>query len=201
MMFYSAGQIETALKCCQCKNKFTDPRILPCGYTLCNKCISDSYVSIIDCVCGETHEIPINGFSKNITIELLLDQQPQEVYRGQKVNELKSILNSMMDKMNSLQEDIDCSEPKIKRHCGSIKTEIIVNQVQRKREEPLKKAESYKGVFTERIKNQNLPQDRINEINSIYLKWYDYLENFDIDDSEIDKALFECKKFIQRLHE
>lgn len=50
-MFYSTGQVKELLICSVCENAFTDPRVLPCGETFCNKCIESSQDKVFKCLC------------------------------------------------------------------------------------------------------------------------------------------------------
>jgi hypothetical protein len=38
-MFYQADKIDSILICSVCDNKMVDPRILPCGRSVCHRCV------------------------------------------------------------------------------------------------------------------------------------------------------------------
>jgi hypothetical protein len=82
-MFYQADQIDSILICSVCDNKMVDPRILPCGKSVCHKCvdvIADTDKKRIKCHnCGKIHEIPDDGFAKNLSLQELLEFEQKEV--------------------------------------------------------------------------------------------------------------------------
>ena len=59
-----------------------DPRILPCGKSLCNRCVyslSDFKFRRVNCQnCGKSHEIPHDGFPINISLQTLLKCELKE---------------------------------------------------------------------------------------------------------------------------
>ena len=38
-MFYQADKIDGILNCTVCDNKMVDPRLLPCGKSVCHQCV------------------------------------------------------------------------------------------------------------------------------------------------------------------
>ena len=54
-----------------------DPRLLPCGKSVCHRCVdilADTYKKRIKCEnFGKTHEIPDDGFPKNLALQELLE--------------------------------------------------------------------------------------------------------------------------------
>ena len=72
-MFYEEKEINDIIICQYCKLKYKDPRILPCGRSLCFDCIEllinkdENKIETINCpICNENHEKPEIGFYKNI---------------------------------------------------------------------------------------------------------------------------------------
>jgi len=93
-MFYEENEINELIICPYCKNKYKDPRLLPCGTSLCFDCIQ--LITRIDagnvkCVCNQFHMIPVDGFFINTTLAKLVEKKPFEVYRGSLVKEFKQI--------------------------------------------------------------------------------------------------------------
>jgi hypothetical protein len=82
-MFYQADKIESILICEVCDNKMVDPRILPCGKSVCHRCVdilADSDKNRVKCQnCAKTHEIPDEGFPKNSALQKLLEFKAKEV--------------------------------------------------------------------------------------------------------------------------
>ncbi len=82
-MFYEQNKIEPFLKCSKCYEKFDEPRVLPCGKTVCSLCLK---TLITDkkkegcfecCMCQASHntnaEFPVNELVKGLmrTCEVL----------------------------------------------------------------------------------------------------------------------------------
>ena len=85
-MFYEESQLSKLLTCKNFTCKLEDNRLLPCGRSICSKCI-DFLQSLnenrIKCLsCAEIHDIPANGFPKNLELAELLELNASEVSRG-----------------------------------------------------------------------------------------------------------------------
>ena len=121
-MFYNRKEIDEILNCPKCKERFFEPRNLPCGESLCETCILD-LLDInekgIECpICSEFHEKPSKGFLKNKTIIKLLDKKYGEVYRNKDVDSLKDYLNKIKSDTNDLMFILNNSKDKIKEYCS-----------------------------------------------------------------------------------
>ena len=125
-MFYEESQIEKLLKCPHCKNKYDGPRMLPCGKSVCSKCIQVIIIGMektdkaLKClVCDKLHsksEFPVNeGLMK------LLQKQPSEVYRGKKVEDLKGNLKVIKSNMINMEKVLKNSVDHLKEHCLKIR--------------------------------------------------------------------------------
>ncbi len=82
-MFYQADKIDNILICKICENKMVDPRLLPCGKSVCHRCldlIADTDKKRIKCQnCAKIHEILDSGFPKNLALQELLEFEAKEV--------------------------------------------------------------------------------------------------------------------------
>ena len=104
-MFYEEKEISELIICPYCKTKFTDPRLLPCGLSLCFGCIqliANNEFGNIKCVCTNFHAVPVDGFIVNPILAKLVEKKPHEVYRSSIVEEFKVNLNSFKKKIDSL---------------------------------------------------------------------------------------------------
>ena len=71
-MFFEQDQILTVLNCSKCINRIDEPRLLPCGNTVCNDCITTLTVSrnpnsnMFECaMCLNEHMLPNEEFPLN----------------------------------------------------------------------------------------------------------------------------------------
>ena len=96
-MFFQEAEIDDILKCEKCKNKFDEPRSLPCGSLVCNACL-DTLLRLIGqndssfkcTLCQATHK---NGeFPENKSIKKLLGKSAIQVYRSDLVEKFQSNL-------------------------------------------------------------------------------------------------------------
>ena len=95
-MFYQADKIDSILICKICENKMVDPRLLPCGKSVCHRCVDlivDTDKKRIKCQnCAKTHEIPEEGFLKNKALQKLLEIETKEDSRSNLIEEFKKVL-------------------------------------------------------------------------------------------------------------
>ena len=76
-MFFQADTINSILNCNVCENKMFDPRLLPCGKSVCHRCvdaIADTGKKRIECEnCAKIHDIPDDGFPKILALQKIED--------------------------------------------------------------------------------------------------------------------------------
>ena len=108
-MFYQADNINSVLICFVCENKMDDPRFLPCGKSVCNKCVdclSDTDKRKVKCqYCGKTHELLQDGFPINLALKDLLDIAAKDVSHFKQMGEFKSALDSLKLKIKSVESN------------------------------------------------------------------------------------------------
>jgi hypothetical protein len=119
-MFYEETKINNELNCIKCNQRLDEPRILPCGETICAYC----YLSIefksnkLKCfVCDENHAMPAEGLPINKRLLRILALNSEEVYRSKEVKKLKDYLNEIQDKINELSFGIYNGLDRIKELC------------------------------------------------------------------------------------
>ncbi len=78
-MFYSDNEIHRLKICPKCSLESDDPRILPCGETVCNSCLNTNMKSFECQFCSSEHCTNENGFPKNKLIDQLLRNKPQKL--------------------------------------------------------------------------------------------------------------------------
>ena len=120
-MFFEENQINEALRCPYCKNKFNDPRSIECGISLCIQCIellTNKDANGFKCpICKDFHEKPKKGYSKNLSLSKLCDMKPSEISRGPLADTLKAQLDEIKLKLDRLDKDNKLGADKIKEYC------------------------------------------------------------------------------------
>lgn len=204
-MFYDKSFITNLLKCQQCERSYNDydqPRMLPCGKTICNQCITiverqicqNSFRCIL---CDEKHllaekqRFPVNELAAN-----LIAAQPKEVYRGKETENFKKNLLNLEQLTKELTFDMEHGEDKIKHHCNELKrlvqlaTEQKVNEINQLNQVYIKQIDDYELDCIEKYSTRSgskLEQMKeiIAETNLFLIEKQNYLEQFQISDCEI----------------
>ena len=103
-MFYKETDVIAELTCTLCSKIYTDPRCLPCGHTVCHKCIVVSAETDFDMyftcsMCQQVHSVPEGtGFPPVLSLVSLLKLRAENVSRPQNVDKLKLSLVELNEK-------------------------------------------------------------------------------------------------------
>ncbi len=118
-MFYDINQVDNAMLCQHCEGRLEEPKILPCGETICSFCEASMQINdgIFDClVCKEKHEMPKNGLPICKPLLKLLSIMPTNVSRGESYDLLENLLNEMQKKTSFIRLGIENSSDFVKEH-------------------------------------------------------------------------------------
>jgi hypothetical protein len=198
-MFYQADKIDTILICKICDNKMVDPRILPCGKSVCHRCVdilADTDKKKIKCQnCAKTHEIPDEGFCINQLAQEMLKFEAKEVFHPNHKEEFKTILDILNGTKESIESTLECGDAKIRDHCDKVR-----NDMQLAIEQAHAKLDEYHKEFMDEIdkhekecqakfktiqRNKVDIEKAINESNELLSKSNDLLKQFRIDKTEL----------------
>ena len=129
-MFIQLSELEPFFMCNVCEQKLRDPRMLPCGRSVCNSCIdtlADTNKKKIKCQdCGKVHEIPHEGFPPNISLANILQVKSNEVFRSKAEKDLKATTNSIRVKAENLKMDLKIGDAKIRDHCDKVRNDVQI---------------------------------------------------------------------------
>jgi hypothetical protein len=200
-MFFQAEAINNVLICKICENKMVDPRLLPCGKSVCHRCvdiIADTDKKRIKCEnCAKIHEIPDEGFPKNLALQELLECEAKEVFRSSQIEEFKRFLDILNDIKQSIESTLECGDAKIRDHCDKVR-----NDMQLAIEQAHAKLDEFHNDFMDGIDNHekecqaNFKSIRQNKadiekaLNELLSKSDYLLKQFQIDQDELS-ILFE----------
>lgn len=132
-MFYAADDISSELQYPKCEDRFVNPRVLPCGQSICLECILELQQksvnkSYIMCVCAKQHKIQNNEdgliVAPNKFLNKILAKSFCDIYRGNSVEELKSMLESLRAKTDSLDKTVKSHSTNLFDRYASIRNEI-----------------------------------------------------------------------------
>jgi hypothetical protein len=203
-MFYQADKIDSILICKICENKMVDPRLLPCGKSVCHRCVdilADTDKKKIKCQnCAKIHEIPDEGFPKILALQELLECEAKEVFRSNQIEEFKTILNILNATKQSIESTMEGGDATIRDHCDKVR-----NDMQLAIEQAHAKLDEFHKEFMHEIDNHekkcqakfkliqqnNVDIDKaLNESNDLLSKSNHLLKQFNIDQNELS-TLFE----------
>ena len=211
-MFYEESLINKLLICHVCECQLEDPRVLPCGKSICNKCVdfltpNESKKHIKCQNCQETHDIPSNGFPKNRELAELVGIKPDEVSRGKIATEFKRICKLMSEKTKNLQLNLEIGETQIRERCDDVR-----NRVQQAIEEAHMKLDEFHGELMQEIDlhekkcvssfkllRREKADELLSESYDFQVKSSEILKQFVIDDLKLDASMKEATLLLTTL--
>ena len=126
-MFYSEDKINIIKICKKCNKEYIDPRLLPCGNSMCNFCIKETFSKSLKmkCIlCKKIHKIPAKGFPKNKAIKLLLNKKSKIIYRSSKDENLRELIDQLQEKLDNFNFIKTQGDFIIKSHFSSLRNEL-----------------------------------------------------------------------------
>ena len=109
-MFYEEAKIKNVLNCVKCNQRLDEPRILPCGESICAYCHLSIKVNNnkFKCfVCQKDHQMSEKGLPISKRLLDILALNPEEVYRSKEVTKLKEHIKVIQEDINKLSFGIN----------------------------------------------------------------------------------------------
>jgi SpoVK/Ycf46/Vps4 family AAA+-type ATPase len=147
------------LKCPICNRVYVDPRSLPCGENICNKCIQTNEKNgQFNCSgCDSTHVLVDNGFSIcRVVASMLKDISKSSlnsiVYEALSfgLREIKMKLDFFDSKIRISHENIN-EKFELIRNQIDVKTESIIQEIEKCKESLLKDVDVYQSECKKRF--------------------------------------------------
>jgi uncharacterized protein YoxC len=209
-MFYQAEKIDSILICTICDNKMVDPRLLPCGKSVCHRCVdflADTAKKKIKCQnCAKTHEIPVGGFYINQLAQEMLECEANEVLQSNHIEEFKKFLGILNATKQSIESTLECGDATIRDHCDKVRNDmqLAIEQAHAKLDEFHKdfmhEIDNHEKECQEKfkfIKQNKVDIDKaLNDSNELLSKSNHLLQQFKIDQTQLSK-LFESAQSLQ----
>lgn len=186
-MFYAEEKINSILNCKRCSRRFEQPKILPCGNTICDNCI-DKKNELYSCFfCGVDHVKPTSGeFPMNKSIMELLSYSPNDIYRGKPAELLKSSLGELQTQIDGLELSLSTGVDNIKDMCLSVRidldlaTESAMSRIAELRDALLRKINLYEvhtiESFQADVNTNKEFAGKIEQLRKFHRIWSDYLK-------------------------
>jgi hypothetical protein len=127
-MFYDSNQVDNILNCKKCTGRLDEPKILPCGNSICSHCVSLIQLKKnkeFQClVCQDKHEMPKNGLPLNILAAEMLSFKSVNVSRGNAFESLQETLGQLENNKSDLKYCINNRDDCIKEHCIELRSKV-----------------------------------------------------------------------------
>jgi hypothetical protein len=214
-MFYQADKINNISICKICENKIVDPRILPCGRSVCHRCvdlIADTDKKRIKCQhCGKIHEIPDDGFLKNLALQELLECEAKEVLQSNHIEEFKKFLDILNATKQSIESTLECGDATIRDHCDKVRNamQLAIEQAHAKLDEIHKDfmdeidnhEKECQAKFKSIQQNKVHIEKALNDSNELLSKSNQLLKQFKIDQTELTTLLESGQSLLSNLEQ
>jgi hypothetical protein len=203
-MFFTENQIKDRTTCEKCKSTFNDPRSLPCGECICNKCIlngiNDQKIHGYICFCcGEIHDVPTDGFPVNKSMLAFLRMKPHGDIKFNVLEEFKKQLKNMKNNLENLTSNIDLSDTILNEHCEMVKNQIetrtdcLILKIEKYKEVLLKEVDEYQIKCEVNIKKEKRHfEKKMQENFELFNEYTGYLNKQNIDENiltEMNKSI------------
>jgi hypothetical protein len=127
-MYYESNEIDNELLCSLYKTRLNEPRILPCGNSICFSCSTKIILTMknqFQCViCNDLHEMPKNGLPINKILIKMLSTSLIKVSRGKYFDLMKNLLNQVQSKRDRIKHTIENSGKLITEYFNGLRSEI-----------------------------------------------------------------------------
>jgi hypothetical protein len=216
-MFFQENSINSMLICQYCKERYVDPRILPCGNNMCSGCIDvleNRGQHKIRChFCNSEHVIPDEGFTKNIIISNLIGLNPKRVIRSKTVEEYEEVTKNYGLLLTQLEEQYksSSSDNPVKEHCLTVRTQIdlvtetLIRKIEQFREDFLARLGHYETECIANLNNDTVFRDSIvkflEETSGFYVVCNDDLKRFDLLDDHVEGQIRTAKEYLKSMEE
>jgi hypothetical protein len=194
-MFIQKCYIDKLIVCHLCNERYSDekqPLLLPCGQTVCSKCVTAIEFNELTfkCIsCQNDHLNPIDVFPVNKMAKDLSSIEAKDVSRSKECESLKNNLNQLDSFFNDLNEKIKLERNKFKEQCQELKHKATqkanqrVQEINNNLQECLNRIDEYEREYdlmfaTEIEQTTSSTQVFLDENKN-------YLTQYEVDDAKI----------------
>ena len=195
--------------------------MIPCGESICEQCAiqieekarsSSEPNAMFKCqLCSEVHQIPPNGFPVNKQLSKLLNEKSEKVTRGKLFEALNERLQQLdagvKESLTQLQLGID----EVSEHCFRLRNKVQLETEQAREfidtqnERLIGEIDGYERKRREAFQKEGQEakeafQKVIDEVKEFHAKWSNYLQQFRVEEVEVNKAIEEIPAKLSGLH-
>ena len=211
-MYFEENIINNVLNCKICKRRLEEPRILPCGFTVCHYCIPAECNNFNCYLCTNEHNIPMDGFQENKIILDLLSVKPEKISKYEVIEAFKASINEIEEKIISLRTGVENGIDYIKGYGLKLKIDAksaakeMIEEINNNSEIIIKKIDDYieKSIslfvpIDENHKSAFLKTQQ--ELESFQAEWSKYLKNNNKDVNTLLEANKKAFRLIKQARE
>lgn len=140
--------MDDSIICRFCKLIYDQPKILPCGESICSACSSPSAAAKVTCIyCNQVHDIPSNGFMINKSLEKMMSLH-SKIYIE---------YNDIKVELEKLKYTFTYGKDEASNHFAQLinkidlETEIKIKQIHDIRDDLIKKVKQYEEACCKSI--------------------------------------------------
>jgi hypothetical protein len=167
-MAYSEKELNNIFDCNNCKQIFDEPRILPCGFSICSSCVANIHFyadNTFNCsLCSKKHVLPEEGFPVNRSLISLKSIDPVLI---KQIELFQQSLDRIKETIIQLSFTINNSDEQIQEHCMNIK-----NDIQLTKEEAIEHISDLSEQLIQDVNEYERKCIRLNRMNSFDYKHY-----------------------------
>jgi hypothetical protein len=210
-MFFDTNQVNNILLCLHCQGRLEEPKITPCGETICSFCEKSIQVNnyVFDCfICKKIHEMPKNGLSDNKIVLKMLSVEPKKVSRGIAFDSLMKLLDEIQKKRNIISLSINKSSDLVKEHCLELRSNVqqtaeeVILQVDDISTKIMEEIDEYEKELIEFNKKNPKLLNEYNKIAKILKTFHtintEYLKQYEVDEKLVIKSNEEATILINK---
>ena len=129
------NKINDLIKCTKCKEILKMPVLMPCGNSICSHHIKDkeNKNKRLEClICQKNHNIPVNGFPRNLALESLLETNFYKIDLGEEYKsaiDKCSLFDDLLKRFNKIKND---PERGIYKEISDLKNEVDLRREEMK---------------------------------------------------------------------
>jgi hypothetical protein len=222
-MFFQETQINDLTKCQKCQETFNDPRLLPCGETICLSCVQPTMTTsnednkqwLAECpFCSKKHFVLENedNFPPNRMAARLIKKKPQPVIRSKDEETLRERLTKIEELISQFEQGPEYRVENIAEYCQSLRNQVDKRVEELKHEIDLE-GQRYReridafeadcvNYYREQMKNEDV-RNKLNgiveEARSMHSSRMEFLSQAKIDESKLIEANKELLQYLQKV--
>lgn len=208
-MFYLQGQIKDLLHCQNCGEVYQNPRVLPCGETICEVClkkiqstIDQDHLQYTCPLCNSRHTYPDDEyFPLNMSLVSLLKEKPMEFLHDELEERLKLSLDKNSKLMWKLEKNFSNNGvDRVKEYCDEVKS--VIKEVKNQKIESINKmheslvnkvdlfqTECIKRLASSFIDFQVHKDELLMEVKQFEAQWRECFQQHNLDKLQVKEAI------------